>query len=392
MPKLESLGIRKIESLLYYVHDLDRVRRFFLEQLDFAEIGVSSLELEAEGRQRSAVFRAGAVTLVICQPIGEGGRAWRWLRKHPEGVGTIVFEVEDIEKTFRLLDERGGTFITDVQRYTDPSGDESGTLAMFSITTPFGDTTFRFVERRGFAPLFPGFKPHDKPVGGSNQFGFKTIDHVTANFQTMTPMLLWLEHVMGFERFWTVQFHTSDIHKDAESGSGLKSVVMIDPCSPVKFANNEPMRPFFKESQINIFGEDHRGDGVQHAALTVPDILSTVRGLRGRGVEFMPTPGAYYEMLPERLTRQGIGAIDEDIATLRELEILVDGEAERKYLLQIFLKESASILGDPNAGPFFFEIIQRKGSPGFGAGNFRALFESIERQQRRDRGLNSRVS
>jgi 4-hydroxyphenylpyruvate dioxygenase len=418
MAQVESLGIRKIESLLYYVRDLERVRRFFIDQLDFAEIGVSSPDLEREGRQKSAVFKAGAVTFVICQPVGEGGRAWRWLRKHPEGVGTLVFEVEDIDKTFRLLDERGGTMITDVQRFSD----DGGALAMFSITTPFGDTTFRFVERKGYRALFPGMVLHDKPIGGNNQFGFKAVDHITTNFQTMAPALLWMEHVLGFERFWAVQFHTRDValgpsgeaggaersdKKGPQEGSGLKSVVMVDPHSPVKFANNEPFRPFFKDSQINIFAEDHRGDGVQHAALTVGDIISTVRGLRARSVEFMPTPGAYYDMLPGRLERIGVGGIDEDIATLRELEILVDGEAARKYLLQIFLKESATILGDPKAGPFFFEIIQRKGSNGFGAGNFRALFESIERQQRlgssgaaggtkrsdtEDRGIHSRVS
>jgi 4-hydroxyphenylpyruvate dioxygenase len=392
MAQLESLGIRKIESLLYYVRDLERVRRFFLDQLDFAEIGVSSPDLEREGRQKSAVFKAGTVTLVICEPVGEGGRAWRWLRKHPEGVGTLVFEVEDIDKTFRLLDERGGTMIADVQRFSD----EGGELAMFSITTPFGDTTFRFVERKGHRALFPGMLPHDKPLGGSNRFGFKAVDHITTNFQTMTPALLWMEHVLGFERFWTVQFHTSDVAKQAAEGSGLKSVVMVDPHSPVKFANNEPFRPFFKDSQINIFSEDHRGDGVQHAALTVGDIISTVRGLRERKVDFMPTPATYYEMLPQRLQQIGVGGIDEDIEILKQLEILVDGEAERKYLLQIFLKESSTILSDPNAGPFFFEIIQRKGSNGFGAGNFRALFESIERQQRLDRaavtgGLHSRV-
>src|SRR6201999_913081 len=146
------------------------------------------------------------------------------------------------------------------------------------------------------------------------------------NFQTMAPMLLWMEHVMGFERFWTVQFHTADHAKNAQAGSGLKSVVMVDPNSPVKFANNEPMRPFFKDSQINIFSEDHRGDGVQHAALTVADIITTVRGLRERKVEFMPTPGTYYDMMPERLKTIGVGGIDENIETLRELEILVDGE------------------------------------------------------------------
>jgi len=388
MAKLESLGIRKIESLLYYVEDLERVRRFFLDKLDFAELGVSSPELEAEGRQKSAVFQAGSVTFVICQPVGEGGRAWRWLRKHPEGVGTIVFQVEDIEKTFKLLDERGGTMITDILRFRD----DGGSLAMFSITTPFGDTTFRFVERKGYKPLFPGLVEHAKPIGGNNAFGFKAVDHITTNFQTMSPALLWMEHVLGFERFWTVQFHTSDVSKNAEAGSGLKSVVMVDPQSPVKFANNEPMRPFFKESQINIFAEDHRGDGVQHAALTVGDIITTVRGMRGKNIEFMPTPGAYYDMMPDRLKEIGVGSIDENIDILRELEILVDGEAERKYLLQIFLKESSHHLDDKNAGPFFFEIIQRKGSNGFGAGNFRALFESIERQQREERGLGARVS
>ena len=377
MPRLEPLGIKKIESLLYYVHDLDRVRRFLTGKMGFSEIGISSPALEKEGRQRSAVFKAGDVTFVVCEPVGEGGRAWRYLRKHPEGVGTLVFEVEDAARVFRLLDERGGTMITDVQRFHDDGGE----LAMFSITTPFGDTTFRFIERKGFSALFPGFVAHETPRGGNNEFGFQHVDHVTSNFQTMAPALLWMEHVMGMERYWTVQFHTTDVNEHANKGSGLKSVVMWEPQSGIKFANNEPMRPFFKESQINIFAEDHRGDGVQHAALAVDDIVKSVRALRERGVQFMPTPGTYFDMLPERLKRIGVNAIDEDIQTLRELEILVDGEAERKYLLQIFLQEQAGLYGDPEAGPFFFEIIQRKGDRGFGAGNFRALFESIERQQ-----------
>jgi 4-hydroxyphenylpyruvate dioxygenase len=199
----------------------------------------------------------------------------------------------------------------------------------------------------------------------------------------MMPALLWLEHVLGFERFWDVEFHTDDVTKDRrDHGSGLRSVVMWDPKSGVKFANNEPFRPHFKASQINIFNEDHRGDGVQHVALGVGDILACVRGLRARGVEFMPTPGSYYDMLPERLARIGVEKIDEDVETLRELEILVDGAANRSYLLQIFLKDSAGLYNSPEAGPFFYEIIHRKGDEGFGAGNFRALFESIERQQK----------
>jgi 4-hydroxyphenylpyruvate dioxygenase len=255
---------------------------------------------------------------------------------------------------------------------------------MFSITTPFGDTTFRFVERRGFRELYPGIAPYAAPRGGQNSLGFREFDHVTSNFQTMKPALLWMEHVLGLKQFWEVAFHTVDVNGGRGGrGSGLKSIVMYDPTSSVKFANNEPARPFFKASQINIFNEDLRGDGVQHVALGVDDILHAVRTMRARGVEFMPTPASYYDLLPARLDQHGIGTLDEDIATLRDLEILVDGDGAHRYLLQIFLKESAGLYNEKAAGPFFFEIIQRKGDKGFGAGNFRALFESIEREQQK---------
>jgi 4-hydroxyphenylpyruvate dioxygenase len=386
MQKLDPIGIVRLEALHYYVHDLERSRRFYTERMDFAETAASSHELEGAGRQRSALFEAGGVRILCSEPVGQGGRAWRWLRQHPDGVGALVFEVEDIERTFRLLDERGGTPITDVQTWRD----DGGTLRTFNITTPLGGTTFRFVERRGFTAPYPGLAPHPQPKGGENAFRFGMIDHVTSNFETMKPALLWMEHVLGFEEFWEVQFHTADAVKSAQrraamtaKGSGLRSIVMRDPRSGVKFANNEPWRPAFKSSQVNVFHEDQRGDGVQHAALTVEDIVGAVRGLRARGVEFMPTPGSYYDMLPARLTQVGVGKIQEDVATLRELEILVDGGAPGSYLLQIFLKDSAGLYHDPEAGPFFFEIIQRKGDLGFGAGNFRALFESIEREQER---------
>src|SRR3954469_10675910 len=141
MGKIESLGIKTIESVHWYVHDLERSRRFYLQGLDFAELGVSSPEVEKAGKQKLAVFQAGDIVLTVSQPVGEGGRAWRYLRKHPDGVGTINFEVQDIEKTFSLIERRGGTAIQDIQRFDDGHG---GTLAFFSITTPFGDTTFRF--------------------------------------------------------------------------------------------------------------------------------------------------------------------------------------------------------------------------------------------------------
>jgi 4-hydroxyphenylpyruvate dioxygenase len=382
----EPLGILGIEALHYYVHDLERSRRFYTGRLDFAEIAASGPDIEQEGHQRSAVFQAGDVRIVCSAPVGEGGRAWRYLRKHPDGVGTVVFRVEDAERCFRLLDERGGTPISDVQEHRD----DGGTLRTFNITTPLGDTTFRFVERRGYRGTYPGLVVHEAPRSGRNAFGFGYIDHITSNFQTMKPALLWMEHVLGFEEFWEVQFHTKDAAEakraaiQAQQGSGLRSVVMRDPRSGVKFANNEPWRPAFKSSQINVFNEEHRGDGIQHAALAVKDIVAAVEGMRARGVEFMPTPGAYYDALPERLRTTGIGKIEEDPALLRRLEILVDGAGPGSYLLQIFLRDSAGLYHEAEAGPFFFEIIQRKGDQGFGAGNFRALFESIEREQQRE--------
>jgi 4-hydroxyphenylpyruvate dioxygenase len=328
------------------------------------------------------VFEAGECAIVCSEPVGEGGRAARYLSRRPDGIGTLAFEVENIESTFRLLDQSGGNPISQVMK----TEDESGWIKTFSITTPFGDTTFRFVERAGYRGLFPGMELHSKPRGGNNGFDFTRIDHVTSNFQTMSPALLWLEHVMGFERFWDIQFHTSDVaQREHAHGSGLRSAVMWDPTTGVKFANNEPYRPSFKTSQINVFYEDNHGDGVQHIALSTSHIVSTVRGLRERGVEFMPTPETYYEMLPERLEREGVEHIEEDIAQLKDLGILVDGQAKGSYLLQIFLKDAAGLYGSPDAGPFFFEIIQRKGDQGFGAGNFRALFESIEREQSENR-------
>lgn len=376
---VESLGIKRIAALHYYVHDLERSRRFYTEQLDFQELGASSKELEDLGRQRSLLFRAGDVTLLISEPKGEGGRAWRWLRRHPDGVGTVIFEVEDIQKTFDLLDSRGGTPMSEVQVH-----EEGGAkLRTFSISTPFGSSTFRFVQRDPEYPtLVPGVTMYDEPRGGKNRFGFTHIDHITSNFETMSPALLWLEHVMGFEPYWGIEFHTNDVAPDREEGSGLRSKVFCDPKSQVKFANNEPLRPFFKKSQIYLFAEDQRGDGIQHAAMAVGDIVSAVEGLRERDVRFFPTPDSYYEMLPSRLDQLGIGTIDEDHGVLKDLQILVDGKGEGKYLLQIFLQDSAATHDEHEAGPFFFEIIQRKGDKGFGGGNFRALFESIEREQK----------
>jgi 4-hydroxyphenylpyruvate dioxygenase len=378
MPALAPLGIRRIEALHYYVHDLERSRRFYTEKLDFAEIGESGVELVEGGHQRASVFEAGGCRVICSAPVGVGGRAYRYLQKHPDGIGSIVLEVADADRAFELLEGRGGTPVHEVVS----TENSEGRIKTFLVTTAFGDTTFRFVERRGKGPLYPGFVRFDEPRGGRNAFGFGDFDHITANFETMAPAVLWLEHVLGFERFWHVEFHTDDVTRRVdEHGSGLRSIVMWDPTSGVKFANNEPYRPNFKASQINVFHEEHRGDGVQHVALGVRDVVRAVRGLRGRGVDFMPAPGAYYRALPERLAKSGIGSIKEPLAELEELGVLVDGDGPGRYLLQIFLKDSANVHGEKEAGPFFYELIQRCGDQGFGAGNFRALFESIEREQ-----------
>jgi 4-hydroxyphenylpyruvate dioxygenase len=382
---MDSLDIIKVESVHWYVHDLARTRRFYTELMDFAEVGESSAELTKRGRQHSVVFNANDVTLICSAPVGEGGRAWRWLQKHPEGVGTVNFLVRDVEKVWRLMEQRGGTIIDDgLQRFTD---DKGGKLAFFSITTPFGNTTFRFIQRDGYEVLYPGFVKHAEPRGGKNRFGFAKVDHITSNFRTLQPMVLWMKHVLGFEEFWSIQFHTEEeITQGSQTGSGLKSIVMWDPRSTVKFANNEPSRPRFKNSQINVFVEDQRGEGIQHLALAVRDIVPAVRSMRAtQGLDFLGTPASYYDYLPERLEKSGIKRIDESLAELRELQILIDGHKEHQYLLQIFMKEKSQLYHDREGGPFFYEIIERKGDKGFGGGNFKALFESIERAQAAER-------
>jgi 4-hydroxyphenylpyruvate dioxygenase len=374
----ENVGIRRLMGVHHYVSDLERSRRFYVDLLRFSEIGRSSRALERQGRQRSLVFQAGEVVVLCSTPLGSGGRAARYLSRHPEGIGAIVFEVDDIRRTFALLEERGATPIADILT----AHDDGGVIETFSITSPFGDTTFRFTERMGYRGLFPGMELYDAPRGGRNELAFVEMDHITTNFLTMKPALLWLEHVLGFEPLWEVDFHTRDVAKrGAGAGSGLRSKVMWDPRSRIKFANNEPRRPAFEKSQIHLFHEQNGGDGVQHIALSTRDIVHAVSGLRALGVPFQSTPRAYYQMLPARLREMGIDRIDEDMTVLEELGILVDGSGPDSYLLQIFLREAASLHGSRDAGPFFFETIERKGDRGFGAGNFRALFESIERQQ-----------
>ena len=372
----ESLGIQRVASLHVFVRDLERSRDYYVKNLDFAEIAISSSDFEMEQRARASVVEAGGARFVFMEPLGSRGESFRWLEKHPEGVGRIVFDVADAEKTFAILARRGATPLTGLERRNV----EGGIVTWFDITTAFGDTLFRFVQHEGKTPIMPDLIRLAKPIGGVNCFGISDVDHITTNFLTLTPALMWMEQVMGLERYWEVQFHTQDVKKGNFGGSGLKSVVMWDSESGIKFANNEPAAPFFKSSQIFIFCEEHKGPGVQHVALAVQDLMFTVSTLRERGIQFMPTPNTYYDLLPERLVELGVNRIAEDVEALRKLQILVDGNGVDEYLLQIFMREASAQFKDPQAGPLFLELIQRKGDRGFGAGNFRALFESIERQ------------
>jgi 4-hydroxyphenylpyruvate dioxygenase len=325
------------------------------------------------------VLAAGDVRIVVSRPLDPRCKAARFLRKHPCGVMSLSFIVRDIDAAWSFLEKRGATFLSEIMTAEEGGGQ----YRSFEVATPLGDLNYRFVQRTGDYPRFaPGFDsvPHQPRA---NAFGISTIDHVTSNMRTMAPFLLWLEHVMGMQRYWEVAFHTEDVKSGRGKGSGLKSVVMWDPESGIRFANNEPLRPYFEDSQIARFVDDNHGSGVQHAALLLPDIVATTEKLRARGVEFLATPGAYYDALPARLAERKITNLREPVDTLRRLEVLIDGRDD-KYMLQIFLKEAANLYNDPKAGPFFFELIQRSGYPGFGEGNFRALFEAIEREQTRE--------
>ena len=377
--RASDLGIIGWDRFEYVVQDIEEAERFYRDKLGLPAAGRSSATEAARSGEEGLLLQAGSVTFSCHAPRDPGSRAGRWLARHPEGVCTLAFRVKDLDGARRTLEERGATFACAPEAGADAAGRP---WRRFETATPLGDVRFRFVERP--ADGFPaGFDPVEAP-GGANPFSFQVIDHVTSNFLTLEPWVTWLRDVLGFEEYWRVRFHTSDVKGD-EGGTGLASVVMWDPGSGVKMANNEPLLPNFESSQIHAFVEENRGPGVQHVAFHLPDIAGSVEQMRRRGVEFLETPGAYYEMLPGRMRERKVTTFKEDVGRLRELGILVDG-ADDKYLLQIFSVEGKALHADEQGGPFFYEFIQRRGARGFGEGNFRALFESIEREQEQRAG------
>lgn len=376
----EHIGITGYDSFHYVVENLERSRNFYVDRFDFTEVGRASDELVERGGQQSIVLGAGDVRICISTPLRQQSKAARYLKKHPAGVMSLSFRVDDLDATIAFLEKRGGTFLADPLEDEDESG---GTYRSVEIATPLGDVAFRFVERKGYKRFAPSFVDvgsgnESNPI---NRYGIRQVDHVTSNGLTMQPIIAWYREVLGMVPFWDISFHTQDVAKQRVSGSGLRSIVMWDPKSGVKFATNEPLRPHFRDSQIAKFIDDNGGPGVQHVAFAVDNIVWSVEELKARGVDFMETPHAYYLALPERLAALGITNVKEEIAELERLQILVDG-AHDKYMLQIFLREAAAMYDEVRAGPFFYEVIQRCGDEGFGYGNFRALFESIERFQK----------
>jgi 4-hydroxyphenylpyruvate dioxygenase len=377
----EHIGITGYDSYHFVVENLDRSRKFYQERFDFKEVARAGDSLVERGGQQSIVLGAGEVRVCVSTPLRQSSKAARYLKRHPAGVMSLSFRVDNLDQTMAYLEKRGGTFLADPVEDTDEDG---GKYRSVEIATPLGEVAFRFVERTNYKRFAPGFV--DVGAGHasnpSNIYGIRTVDHVTSNGLTMQPIIAWYRDILGMVPFWDISFHTEDVTKrKTEHGSGLRSIVMWDPKSGVKFATNEPLRPHFRDSQIAKFVEDNQGPGVQHIAMAVDNIIWSIEELKRRGVDFMDTPKSYYLALPERLAQLGITNVKEEIAELERLQILVDGGHD-KYMLQIFLREAASTYDENRAGPFFYEVIQRCGDEGFGYGNFRALFESIERFQK----------
>lgn len=392
---LRNLGIRGIDSVDFVVHDLERSRQFYTKRMDFAETARSGAAYERDTGERTAVFDAARVRVQCSAPLEKESGAARFLKMHPDGIRAVTFRVDSVDHARRTLETRGANFLGEVEGRPG--------YRQFAIATPLGDVEYRFLEKS--TPFVEGEAPGDRtggavdprlsPVvsapgsGGANKHRFTHMDHVTNNTREMRSYVNWMRDVLGFEHFWDIRFHTGGARVEGKAqadlpesigGSGLQSIVMWDPACNVKFATNEPLRPNYYASQIAKYVEDNNGPGVQHIAFSTRAIMDVIPTMRDAGLKFLETPDAYYKMLPSRLAERAVGNLKEDIAELQKRKILVDGR-DNRYLLQIFMQEAALLYNEAAAGPFFYEVIQRHGDQGFGEGNFRALFESIERQQ-----------
>ena len=358
---LPLLGTDYVEL---YVGNAKQAAHFYKSAFGFQSLAYKGLETGSKDTV-SYVLVQDKIRLVLTSPLNSKSKVNDHIVKHGDGVKVIALWVEDARAAYEETTKRGA------KSFLEPTveKDENGEVVKAGIYT-YGETVHMFVERKNFKGTFlPGytnwesdFKP--KPVG------LKFIDHMVGNvgWNEMNTWVKWYEDVMGFVNF--LSFDDKQIHTEY---SALMSKVMSNGNGRIKFPINEPAEGV-KKSQIEEYLDFYEGPGVQHIAVSTDDIIKTVSDLRARGVEFLSVPpDEYYRAVPGRL-EEFSHELREDLERLKSLGIMVDAD-EEGYLLQIFTKP---VQDRPT---LFFEIIQRMGAKGFGAGNFKALFESIEREQ-----------
>ncbi|MEY3083970.1 MAG: 4-hydroxyphenylpyruvate dioxygenase [Bacteroidota bacterium] len=358
---LPLLGTDYVE---FYVGNAKQSAHFYKTAFGFQSHAYAGLETGLKDRV-SYVLKQDKIRLVLTTALTSQSPIGEHVKKHGDGVKVIALWVEDAKKSWEETTSRGAV------SFMEPTWekDEFGEVVRAGIYT-YGETVHMFVERKNYKGIFlPGFQPWESDYNPT-PVGLKFIDHMVGNvgWGEMNTWVKWYEDVMGFVNF--LSFDDKQIHTEY---SALMSKVMSNGNGRIKFPINEPAKGK-KRSQIEEYLDFYEGPGAQHIAVATDNIVETVKQLRARGVEFLSAPPkAYYDEVPGRLGEH-MNMMKEDIDELRSLAILVDAD-EEGYLLQIFTKPVE------DRPTLFFEIIQRMGAKGFGAGNFKALFESIEREQ-----------
>jgi 4-hydroxyphenylpyruvate dioxygenase len=361
----DILPLRRIDHVRFFVGNARQSAYFYRNAFGFDVIAYAGLETR-QRQEAGYVIRQGNITFVLASPLGPDHPENKRLVLHGDGVQDIALEVDDVQLAYETATKRGAKGLTPPTLLEDGHG-----VYEYATIQAYGDTTHTFVNRDRYRGVFvPGYEPLDPERYSPRTFhpvGLKSIDHIVANVAEgeMNQWVQFYEKVMGFSLL--VSFDDKDISTEY---SALMSKVVQNGSGRIKFPINEPARGK-RRSQIEEYLQFYNGPGVQHIAMTTADIIETVRAMRNNDVSFLSVPQAYYEMLPER-----VGPIAEDIKDLAELGILVDRD-EEGYLLQIFTKPVE------DRPTLFFEIIERHGSRSFGKGNFKALFEAIEREQAR---------
>lgn len=360
---LPLLGTDYVEL---YVGNAKQAAYYYKTAFGFQSLAYSGLETGNKERV-SYVLVQDKIRLVLTTPLNSKSPINDHIVKHGDGVKVVALWVDDARKAFEETTKRGAKVFMEPK----VENDDDGEVVRAGIYT-YGETVHMFVERKNYKGVFlPGFEA-SKSEYNPAPVGLKYIDHMVGNvgWGEMNTWVKWYEDVMGFVNF--LSFDDKQIHTEY---SALMSKVMSNGNGRIKFPINEPASAP-KRSQIEEYLDFYEGPGVQHIAVATDDIVHTISELKSRGVEFLPPPPqAYYDDIPNRLGEH-MAIMKEDISELQKLSILVDAD-EEGYLLQIFTKPLE------DRPTLFIEIIQRMGAKGFGAGNFKALFESIEREQER---------